>query len=464
MMEMNNYKIEEKTINRVLIAGTHSGCGKTSITCGILRALQKRSKSVHAFKCGPDYIDPMFHTEVVGTPSRNIDMFLCSREVVKSLFAENSEEDKDSLSVVEGVMGYYDGMGGNSTVNSTYDISMELDIPTILVVDCKGASISSVAMIQGYQNYRANKIKAVILNRVSKAMLPLYQEVIEKETGLEVLGCMPNDARTTIGSRHLGLITAEEIQDLDKRIDILAELVEEHIDIERFLAIAGEASPFMYMKNIPRCCEEKKIRIAWARDKAFCFYYEDGLKTLEDLGVELVSFSPMSQEQLPENIDGIILGGGYPELYLETLSENKSMLLSIKMAHEDGIPIYAECGGFMYLGNAIDEYPMCGIIDMKSEMTTRLQNFGYATLTPIEEGGLTEVSIHGHEFHYSKSDLDKFAYCAKKSTGKAWKVGYCKGNVFAQYSHIHFSGEITFARNFVDRCRRYQECKVGKAR
>lgn len=450
-------------INRILIAGTHSGCGKTSITCGILRALQRRKKKVHAFKCGPDYIDPMFHTEVVGTPSRNIDMFLCSREVAKSLFIKNSEHDNNSISVVEGVMGYYDGMGGNSVVNSTYDFSMELDIPTILVVDCKGTSISSVAMIQGYQNYKENKIKAVILNRVSKAMLPLYKEVIEKETGLEVLGCMPNDARATIGSRHLGLITAEEIQDLDRKIDMLADLVEQNVDLERLMKIACEATPIVCSESMLPEHKGDKLRLAWAKDKAFCFYYQDGLKTLEDLGVELIPFSPISDTKLPENIDGILLGGGYPELYLKELSENKTMLSSMKKAHEDGVPIYAECGGFMYLGNFIDEYGMCGIIDMKSEMTTRLQNFGYATLTSIKEGALTEIPIHAHEFHYSKSDLKDDTFCAEKTTGKRWESGYSKDNVFAQYPHIHFSGEITFARNFVERCRKYQQHK-GESR
>lgn len=470
---------QREGINRVLIAGTHSGCGKTTVTCGILRALQKRDIDVRAFKCGPDYIDPMFHSEVLGAKSRNIDMFLCSEDTAKQLFVKNSmkianhSNGKDQCSnsqhnqnlkrepfaLVEGVMGYYDGLGGNTVINSTYHISKEFQIPTILVVDCKGSSISVVAMIQGYLHYKENPIVGVILNQVSKMMLPFYQEMIEKETGLEVLGCVPRDEKVIIGSRHLGLITAEEIQDLNQKMDRLGDLVEANIDLDRLLEIGCGAPELEYSEaHLPvPIVTQNKIKLAVARDKAFCFYYEDGLRTMEELGAELVYFSPLEDKSLPENIDGIILGGGYPELYLAQLGGNHSMLESIREANANQLPIYAECGGFMYLGKSIDGYEMTGIIDMQSEMTTKLQNFGYANLTPLVPETLVETSVRAHEFHYSKSNIKTFAYRAEKSTGKMWKAGYCSAHIYAQYPHIHFSGEVEVARKFLGKCREYRE-------
>ncbi len=447
-----------KKINRILIAGTHSGSGKTTVTCGILRALQNRKMEVHAFKCGPDYIDPMFHTKVIGTNSRNIDMFLCSREVATSLFVKNSQDARvaeHSISVVEGVMGYYDGLGGNTTINSTCDIANELKIPSILVVDCKGASISVVAMIKGYQSYKENQIVGVILNKVSKMMLPFYREMIERETGLEVLGCLPLEPEAVIGSRHLGLITAEEIVDLNKKIDLLGRLVEENINLERLIEI-GRQTPELIVEETKHIPNQRNINIAIARDKAFCFYYEDGLQTLEEMGVNLKYFSPLEDKTLPENIHGILLGGGYPEIYLEQLSQNQTMKESIRNAHKKGMPIYGECGGFMYLGKTIEGKEMCGIIDMESVMTKRLQNFGYATLTPLKPNLSFTQPVPAHEFHYSKSDITEFAYEAKKSTGKTWMAGYDRDHVMAQYPHLHFSGAVEVAENFVKKCRDYQ--------
>ncbi|MFI3209359.1 MAG: cobyrinate a,c-diamide synthase [Eubacteriales bacterium] len=451
-------------INRILIAGTHSGCGKTTVTCGILRALQKRKIDVRAFKCGPDYIDPMFHSEVIGTKSRNIDMFLCPKEITKALFAENSSTNENSLSLVEGVMGYYDGLGGNTVQNSTYHIAEEFQIPTILVVDCKGASISIVAMIQGYQNYKENHIVGVILNRVTPMMLPFYREMIEKETGLEVLGCLPKEPMAMIESRHLGLVTAQEIEHLNQKIEVLGELVEQYIDVDRLLAIGHTAAPFQYEANrVGYPIDEKAekefdgIHIAVARDKAFCFYYEDGLHTLETLGAHLHYFSPLEEDELPEEVVGIILGGGYPELYLETLSKNESMQACIRNAHHKSMPIYAECGGFMYLGKSIEGHRMVGIIDMHCEMTTKLNQFGYVKLTPLREGTFIEESLHAHEFHYSKSDSNTFAYQATKTTGKSWETGYSEGNIFAQYPHIHFSGQVELAKKFLTKCKEYKE-------
>lgn len=450
-----------KKINRILIAGTHSGCGKTTVTCGILRALQKRGLAVRAFKCGPDYIDPMFHSEVIGTKSRNIDMFLCGEETAKDLFAKNSSEEVESISVVEGVMGYYDGLGGNTAVNSTYHIGETFQIPTILVVDGKGASLSVVAMIQGYLNYKENNIVGVILNQVSKAMFPFYRKMIEDETGVTVLGCLQKEPKAMIGSRHLGLITAEEIQDLNEKLDMLGALVEEQIDLDKLLEIGRNAPTFAYSEEKSQDrLDFQGIRLGVAKDPAFCFYYEDGLTTLQELGVKLVEFSPLREEALPDGVDGLILGGGYPELYLEQLSTNQPMIESIRAAHESNMPIYAECGGFMYLGKAIDGWPMTGIIDMQSEMTTRLQNFGYATLTPLQEGTLIREPVNGHEFHYSRSDMDTFAYEAKKSTGKTWKAGYCSENIFAQYTHIHFSGAVDLANEFLRKCEEYQKNRI----
>ncbi|KAE9628076.1 cobyrinate a,c-diamide synthase [Defluviitalea raffinosedens] len=444
-----------KKINRIMIAGTNSGCGKTTVTCAILKALKNRGLKVAAFKCGPDYIDPMFHSEIIETNSRNIDLFLCGERQARYLFAKNSENT--DVSVVEGVMGFYDGVGGNTGENSSWDISNKLGIPAVLVVNCKGASVSVAAMIKGYLDFDKNRIEAVVLNNVSKHMYKMYKETIENRLGIRVAGYMPFEPEAVIGSRHLGLVTAKEIGSLKQKTELLAAIAEETIDLDLLLDIANNAEHFDYEKIEVEQISD--VRIAVAKDRAFCFYYQDSLELLEKMGAKLIYFSPTEDIRLTEDVDGLILGGGYPELYLEKLSKNAGMINSIRAAWREGMPIYAECGGFMYLGKSINSYAMTHIIEPGFEMTEKLQNFGYVTLTAKDNTMLLEhgESATAHEFHYSKNDSDSGSLTARKASGKTWETGYCKENVFALYPHIHFWGNIQMAARFIKKCEEYKK-------
>ncbi len=446
----------ENNLPRVMIAGTNSGCGKTSVVCALLRAFQKKGVKVNAFKCGPDYIDPMFHSKIIGIAARNIDYFLCG-DAASDCFKINANGAQ--LNIIEGVMGYYDGIAGTSAENSTHDIAMRLKTPTILVVNCKGAMLSVAATVKGFCDLYKNNIVGVILNNVSQAMLPLYKEIIELHTDVKVLGCLPTEKSAVIKSRHLGLVTAQEIDDLQQKIDKLAELASENIDLDEILQIAKSAKAL----NAPNEIEKQapSVKIAVAKDEAFCFYYEDSLDMLKSYGAEIVYFSPLKDSVLPTGIGGIFLGGGYPELYLKKLSENKTMLKSIKDAHEKNMPIYAECGGFMYLGSSIGGFKMCDVIKMESVMTEKLQNFGYVKLIADEDNMLVKKGeeVAAHEFHYSKSNLkeDEKALTAIKKSGKKWRSAYIKESLFALYPHIHFVGCSHIAKRFVAGCEKYTD-------
>ncbi len=450
-----------KNLNRIMIAGTNSGCGKTTITCALLKALKNRGLSVASFKCGPDYIDPMFHSEIIGAKSRNIDIFLCGEKTSRYLMAKNSEDS--DLSVVEGVMGFYDGIGGKSEIYSSCDISNRMEIPVILVVDCSGAALSVVAMIKGYLELFKNRIVGVILNKTSKHMYELYKQMIEAHLSIKLLGFMPKEAGVKLESRHLGLVTASEVTELKAKTEFLAKIAEENIDIDEIITIARQTQPFYY-EGIE--IEKKSpVRIAVARDKAFCFYYEDNLELLRQMRAELVFFSPLEDFKLPSDVDGIILGGGYPELYAKALSENILMHESIRDAAKDGMPVFAECGGFMYLGKSISNgsecYPMVSLIDMNCKMTDKLQPFGYVTLIAKEDNLLMDKGqgIPAHEFHYSSSNLKTGSLYAKKNNGRGWCAGYSENNIFAGYPHIHFWSDMHLAGKFLNKCFEYKEKK-----
>lgn len=447
----------ETAINRIMLAGTHSGCGKTTVTCALLKALLNRGMNLASFKCGPDYIDPMFHTKILKAYSRNIDPYLCGEAAAASLFAENSRGRE--LSVVEGVMGFYDGLGGNTSGNSSWEISQKLEIPVVLVVDCKGASLSVAATIKGFLEFHENRIQGVILNRVSAPSYPMYREMIEEHTGVKVLGYLPFSPKAAIESRHLGLVTADEITSLEEKIEALGHTAETTLDIPAILNLAAQAPAFV--SDPISVAKEFRLRIAVARDEAFCFYYEDSLALLRLMGAELIPFSPLHNQELPENCSGLILGGGYPELYLEQLGGNTAMLESIRRANENKMPFFAECGGFMYLGKAIDGVPMTGVIPMESSMTKRLQNFGYVELTALADSCLMDQGerIKAHEFHYSKSDIATFCLQAEKNTGKSWGSGYATETLFALYPHLHFWGGMDLARKFLAHCETYRREK-----
>lgn len=446
-----------KNINRIMIAGTGSGCGKTTITCAILKAFMNRGLATASFKCGPDYIDPMFHSEIIQAKSRNLDSFLCGIETTKYLFAQNAENVE--ISVVEGVMGFYDGLTLDSIAHSSCDLSMQTETPVVLVVDCSGLYYSIVAHLKGYLEFHPHRIVGVILNNTTKQMFHRYKVCIEKHLSIHVVGYMPHLPKAALESRHLGLITAAEIETLGEKMTLLANTAEECIDLDQLLLWANHAPPLHYQEiPIQKQCN---VRIAVAQDKAFCFYYEDNFTLLRQLGAELVPFSPLSDSALPENIDGILIGGGYPELYADVLSRNISMLQSLHYAHRQAMPIYAECGGFMYIGKSITVkehcYPMVGILQSNALLTNSLQHFGYTRLVALEDNLLCHIGqeINAHEFHCASSDADGSSFMAIKTIGQTRNCIFSSSTLFAGYPHLHLWGNIAFAINFVRKCGDY---------
>lgn len=447
-------------INRIMLVGTGSGCGKTTVTCGLLKGLLDRGIRPVSFKCGPDYIDPMFHSEILGTKSRNLDLFLCGENIVKYLLADAMDEGAESAegyAVIEGVMGMYDGIGFADDNFSANHISRVTDTPQILVTGVRGKSLSLLAELSGYLNFGSNQVKGVILNNCSRGMYPVYQKMIEENLPVKVYGYLPPVKEAEIGSRHLGLVTAEEIDDLRQRMDILGAAAAEYLDLDGILRLAESAPPLSYEDIEIEPAVKEPVRIALARDKAFCFYYEDNFKLLRKLGAELVPFSPLTGRGLPEKVSGLILGGGYPEEYLEELSENRSMGKAVREAVQAGMPVYAECGGFMYLCESIEKegkvYPMAGALPGKFHMTTGLVRFGYKTLTANRDNLMCKAGeqIRCHEFHYSDTDCHGDTFTASKGS-RSWETIQASDSIFAGYPHLHLWSNLVFAENFVRKC------------
>lgn len=434
----------EKKISRILISAFSSGSGKTSFTMGLLRLLQRKGVKVSSYKCGPDYIDTMFHSKALGIPSRNIDLFLSDENTVKNLIA-----DSENFAVIEGVMGFYDGIAFTDTASASH-ISSVTDTPCLLIVDVKGKSATLKALLSGIIHYRKNNIKGIILNRISKALYPVYKNMIEAELPVQVFGYMPELQDCTLKSRHLGLVTAEEMADINDIIDKIADELEKSIDIESILKTAENAPNIHYEQNeinlIGRC------RIGIAYDKAFCFHYADNIRVLEKMGAEIVYFSPLEDKELPENLDGIIFYGGYPELYLEKLSANKSFISDLKKVYNNKIPLIAECGGFMYISQSIDNVEMASLIKGRCSMTDKLQNFGYVNITAHKDSMLFKKgeSIPAHEFHYSIID-EQYSDCImrKPKSTRSWQGVYLSDHVYAGYPHLYFLSNLKIAERFI---------------
>ena len=366
-------------MDRIMIAGTKSGCGKTLISCALLQALKNRGIAIRGFKCGSNYVDPVFHKTVIKIPSYNLDTFFMAKNTVNYLLDKNGGE----MALIEGSHGFYDGMFYTQKASSN-ELSRWTNTPVVLVVDCTGLITSVGAVIKGYLSYAKNNIKGVIFT----GMLPQHYKYLEEECeslGVKAMGYfeVPDDAK--LESRHLGFVTTVEIDEMKARIQELAKQAEETIDIDAILETAAQAPEFEYEFYEPKRIED--VKIAYAYDKAFSFYYEDNLTLLGELGATLIPFSPIQDEKLPEGIDGLLIGGGYPELFAKELSENKSMRESIKKAIEGGLPTIAECGGFMYLHEQMSRYTnalyeMVGVIKGKGVINDSLPRFGYATMTP----------------------------------------------------------------------------------
>ena len=455
---------------RVMLAAPSSGSGKTLITCGLLQALVNRKINTASFKCGPDYIDPMFHKKVIGTPSRNLDTFFSGKEMTRYLFARQA--GKAEISVMEGVMGYYDGVAGFTTEASSYDLADVTDTPVIFVINTRGMSLSVIPFLKGFLEYRENShLKGVILNQTSASMYPELKARIEEELPIRVYGYVPKVTDCVIESRHLGLVTPGEIEGLKERLQKLSVILEKTLDIDGILELAASASelsgcemPESLAAILTREKGKMPVRIGVAKDEAFCFYYEDNLDLLRELGAEIVEFSPIHDRKLPESIQGMLIGGGYPELYARELSENVEMLESIRSAVKAGMPTLAECGGFMYLHNSMEDmegrsWPMVGVIDALVYRTEKLGRFGYIHLTANREQifGSAGAKIRGHEFHYFDSTENGDAFHAEKPRRKRnWDCIITGEHLAAGFPHLYYYANPEFAANFVEACRRYQ--------
>ncbi|GHU60115.1 cobyrinate a,c-diamide synthase [Clostridia bacterium] len=441
-------------INRLIFVGTGSGCGKTTVVCAVLGALKKAGKNPVSFKCGPDYIDPMFHSKVLGVKCKNLDLFMCGENTVRYLLSEGSKSS--GVSIIEGVMGMYDGIGEDGRSSSNH-LSLETNTPAVLVVNCSGVSTSAAAVVQGFLNFEKNNIKGILLNKISPAYYPMAKAYIERKTGVKVYGFMPREPRANLESRHLGLVTAAEVESLAEKIEILEGLASQYVDLPGLLELAESADPMLYDDIEVKPLEN--VKIAVAMDTAFCFYYEDNLLLLQKLGATLCPFSPLKDRYLPIGVHGLYLGGGYPELYLEELSANSELLERIKYSVQAGMPTFAECGGFMYLQEYVESlegkrYDMAGVLKGGTRMTGGLIDFGYVTLTAKEDNVfcLSGGSINAHEFHYSKSEFPGNTFVAARPSGTERQCIHSDKSLFAGYPHVHLWGNIDFAKTFVEKC------------
>ena len=469
MKEMQNKHREgygTGIVPRVVIAGTNSGCGKTTMVCALLKALKNRGLCAGAFKCGPDYIDPMFHSRIIHAASSNLDSVFFDPETLKYLLARNGA-GRD-ISIIEGVMGYYDGLGLDSVKGSTFEIARLTDSPVILVVNARGAALSVLAEVYGFLHFHdiiaqeepGNPVAGVIFNQCTAMTYPLLQKAVQEHFcgKVQPLGYLPVMKESSLESRHLGLVTAQEVSDLQEKVELLARQAEKSVDLDGILELARKAQPVRYEEPVITRFTEP-VRIAVARDKAFCFYYEDSLQLLRDMGAELVPFRPLSDDALPEQISGLYLGGGYPELYARQLSENRSMLESIRKALENQIPCIAECGGFMYLTEGIGEWPMAGFLPGRSFDTGKLSRFGYVTLKGQSDSMLCSAGeeITAHEFHYWDAEDPGKDFRAEKRSGKTWDCVHASGHLYAGFPHFHFYANPSFAERFYRACLQYSK-------
>ena len=448
-------------MDRIMISGVSSGCGKTTVVCAVLQALVNRGLKTGAFKCGPDYIDPMFHSRIIGAKSANLDLHFFSENTLRFLLAKNAAGC--DVSVIEGAMGFYDGAGRPACTTGAEAPALVTKTPVVLVVNARGAALSVLAVIEGFLRFRPESgIRGVILNQCTAMTYASLSASIEERFGIRCFGFLPRLDECVLESRHLGLVTAGEIRDLREKMQTLAAQAEKTLDIDALLALAHEAEPLDYTPAV--LPKKEKIRLAVARDNAFCFYYEDSLDAVREMGGELVPFSPITDGALPENIDGLYLGGGYPELYAKELGENASMRASVRAALERGVPCIAECGGFMYLTEAIGDEPMAGFLPGTCFDTGKLTRFGYVTLRAKKDNLLCRAGgeIAAHEFHHWDCTCPGDAFAAEKPTGRRWECAAASDTLYAGYPHFHFYSNLEFLYSFYDACIKEKHRHDGK--
>ena len=466
---MENTKIAKKGA-RIMIAAPQSGSGKTLITCALLQALKEKNYYLESFKCGPDYIDPMFHKTVLGISSRNLDPFFTEDSITRMLLAKG--QDSRDLAVIEGVMGLYDGLGGIREEASSYALAKATNTPILLTVNARGMGRSLLALLSGFLQYdTAHLIKGVILNQTPSSFASVLAKEIEETFHIPVVASFPVRDDVRIESRHLGLVMPYELEDIQSRLKIASQVLCENANIEQILEIAKRAPQLEYdvKRDIKQKLTEKTIRIGVARDEAFCFYYEDNLDLLKSLGAKLIFFSPLHDDTLPKDLDGILFGGGYPELYLKELEENESMRNSVKSAIENKMPSLAECGGFMYLHDTIFDsekkpYKMAGVIHACCMKKERLVRFGYLTLNSKTDSFLQKgETIRGHEFHYYDSEDNGECAIAKKPVGtRSWECVHAGSDHWWGFAHLSYYSNPKFAEKFAEACRSYKTNKIAK--
>ena len=450
---------------RVMIAAPKSGSGKTIITCGLLEALKRGGADVRSYKCGPDYIDPMFHRRVIGVPGGNLDMFFSTPEEIIASVCRGGGE----AAVMEGVMGIYDGIAGTAGRGSCYDVAAATDTPVILVMDVKGMGQTMLSIIKGILlDDKANIIKGIILNRISGSyygtIAPGLREVLN-ERGVKLLGGVPDTKGIHLESRHLGLKMPGDISDLKEQLSHAADLVEENLDMAALKEIM-ESAPGMEEARVydGTAAENSDVPcLAVARDDAFCFYYEENLRMLRDAGIRIKEFSPLRDSRIPEEADGLLLGGGYPELYAAELGGNTGMLGSVREAIGNGMPSLAECGGFMYLLDCLKDkdgsvYPMAGVIEGESFHTGKLSRFGYIDLTGETAGTLLSGrTVKAHEFHYfDSSNNGTDAAAVKPWTGRSWKCMHAGSGHLWGYPHLWYPSCPDMIEDFANAMRGYR--------
>ena len=441
-------------MKKILFTAMQSGAGKTVVSCAVMAALKKRGLAVQAFKCGPDYIDPMFHSQVLGVPSRNLDLFLQGEAgVLRTL-----RRCPCDIAVLEGAMGYYDGLNG-TTEASAWDLARRTHTPAVLVLRPQGSSVTLAAQVKGMLTFRPDSgIAALFLSECSESQAAHLRPILERETGLPVIGFLPPMPEARLESRHLGLYTAGEIADLSARFDVISDQLFHSANLNALLAFAEDDGVPAEKPTFPPA----RCRIAVAQDAAFCFTYADTLDALRLHGALPVPFSPLSDSALPADIQGLYLPGGYPELHAATLSKNTSLLASVRLAVSGGLPTVAECGGFLYLLDSLEDaqgntWKMCGVLPGNGYKTEHLRRFGYQTLSAPKDSLLFRSgdAVPAHEFHYWDATETGTDLMSTKQNGRSWPCGYVSDSLYAAFPHLHFDGESPLAERFVNACISY---------
>ncbi len=450
-----------------MVAGTASGVGKTTVALTLMAMLRQRGYSVQPFKCGPDFLDAGHHSAICGRVSRNLDTWMLDGAAIRMSFA-TACLDADAA-IVEGMMGLYDGAAGDSEDGCSAQIAKHLRIPVVLVLDAGKSARSIAAVVKGFESFDPElRFAGIVLNHVdSDQHYGMLEAAIRSVTTTPLLGRISTAEEIRIPERHLGLHTTEETTSAEDRLAVFAQAGQDHLDLTPLLKSPWTGAELQKESAPAVCVEQWRVRIGVARDKAFSFYYEDNFDLLRENGAEIVFFSPLSDASLPRNLDGLYLGGGYPELHAEALNRNAQMLTDIRAFVEQGKPVYAECGGMIYLGQSLalehgGNYAMAGVLPLEFEMTPRLVKFGYVEVTFIEDCllGRKGTKVRGHSFHHSRvraGSMTRAAYRLKYSLSRSEELeGFLSANLLASYVHLHFRANPSLAASLAGAARQTQ--------